>query len=169
MGICKPTNRIPKRHLRRRELPARKIDLTRPQSLTRRDLKALRLALDEAGYPVSSLRAAWKDAKNGEIAADLIGFIRTLSMGDPLVPVEVRVKNAMAEVRRLRRWTKPQQKWLDRIEAHLLRFSLIDREDFEEPPFRQKGGYDRINQQLGEELDTVLTTLRTHMFPSQTG
>ena len=56
------------------DIAALKVVMTRPRDLTRRDLKALALRLDQAGYPVSALRTAWQDLTNQDIAASLIGF-----------------------------------------------------------------------------------------------
>ena len=67
----------------------------RPRELTRAELKELRLALDRKGYTEANLRRAWADAKNEDIAASIIGFIRQAAIGDPLVPIEERVGTAM--------------------------------------------------------------------------
>jgi type I restriction enzyme, R subunit len=47
-----------------------------PRALTRADLKALRLELDKQGFSEAALRHAWKQAKNEDIAASVVGFIR---------------------------------------------------------------------------------------------
>jgi type I restriction enzyme R subunit len=61
----------------------------RPPDLTRAELKALRLALDNAGYSETALRTAWRDATNADIAASIIGFIRQAALGDPLLPTRI--------------------------------------------------------------------------------
>ena len=56
----------------------------RPRELTRADLKALRTELDQQGFSEAALRHAWKQAKNEDIAASIVGFIRQAALGDPL-------------------------------------------------------------------------------------
>src|SRR4051812_17333922 len=48
----------------------------RPRELTRAELRKLRLELDALGYSEKSLQRAWSDAKNEDIAASIMGFIR---------------------------------------------------------------------------------------------
>ena len=49
-------------------------------------MKALRLELDQQGFSETTLRTAWKQAKNEDIAASIVGFIRQAALGDPLMP-----------------------------------------------------------------------------------
>src|SRR5262249_2806049 len=79
-------------------IAALKVVVQRPRDMTRADLKALRTALDQKGYSEASLRRAWADAKNVDIAASIIGFVRQAALGDPLVPYADRVRTAMQRV-----------------------------------------------------------------------
>ena len=65
----------------------------RPRELTRKDLKALAVLLDDKGFSETSLRTAYGRARNADIAAHIIGFIRQAALGDPLVPYPTRVDN----------------------------------------------------------------------------
>ena len=67
----------------------------RPRELTRDDLKTLRMELGQQGLLREALRTAWKQAKNEDIAATIVGFVRQAALGDPLVPWADRVKMAM--------------------------------------------------------------------------
>ena len=96
-------------------IAALKLVVQRPRDLTRTDLKELRLALDRKGYSEANLRRAWADAKNEEIAASIIGFVRQAALGDPLTPYEDRVRTAMRTIMASRSWTEPQKRWLKRI------------------------------------------------------
>jgi type I restriction enzyme R subunit len=96
-------------------IAALKLVVQRPRDLTRTDLRALRMALDQKGYSEANLRRAWADAKNEDIAASIIGFVRQAALGDPLVPYADRVKAAMQSVLQGRKWTDPQKRWLRRI------------------------------------------------------
>ena len=90
-------------------IAALKLVVERPRDLTRADLKALRMALDQKGYSEANLRRAWADAKNVDIAASIIGFVRQAALGDPLVPYRDRVTAAMQRVLTSRAWTDPQK------------------------------------------------------------
>ena len=68
------------------KIAALKIVVQRPQELTREELRQLRLELDAAGFTDSKIKRAWADARNEEIAASVIGFIRQAALGDPLIP-----------------------------------------------------------------------------------
>ena len=57
-------------------IPALLAVIQRPRELTRKELKALKLALDEKGYTEANLKTAWAEVTNREIAASIIGFIR---------------------------------------------------------------------------------------------
>ena len=96
-------------------IAALKLVVQRPRDLTRADLKELRLALDRKGYSEANLRRAWADAKNEDIAASIIGFVRQAALGDPLVPYGDRVRSAMRTIMASRHWTEPQKRWLKRI------------------------------------------------------
>ena len=63
------------------QIPALAIVCQRPRELTRKALKELKLALDQAGYTEKNLQVAWKDWKNEDIAADIISFIRRQGPG----------------------------------------------------------------------------------------
>ena len=65
-------------------IAALKLVVQRPRDLTRADLKELRMALDQKGYSEANLRRAWADAKNVDIAASIIGYVRQAALGDPL-------------------------------------------------------------------------------------
>ncbi len=79
-------------------IAALKLVVQRPRDLTRADLKELRMALDLKGYSEANLRRAWADAKNEDIAASIIGFVRQAALGDPLMPYSERVRAAMQKV-----------------------------------------------------------------------
>ncbi|RWQ14151.1 type I restriction-modification system endonuclease [Mesorhizobium sp.] len=141
-------------------IAALKLVVTRPRDLTRADLKELRLALDRKGYSEANLRRAWADARNEEIAASIIGFVRQAAIGDPLTPYEDRVRAAMRMIMASRQWTEPQRKWLERIERQMVIGTVLDRTSFDEQPFAGLGGYPRINRVLDGQLDGIIKQLQ---------
>ena len=86
-----------------------------PRELTRAALKELALALGAEGFSEASIRAALRDARNEDIAATLVGYVRQAALGDALVPWSTRVEKAMAKILKSRSWTQPQRQWLERI------------------------------------------------------
>ncbi len=66
--------------------------------------------LDEKGFSEEFLNTAWKSVKNVDIAADVIAFIRTLSLVTDLVFPELLIKSAIDKIKRKKDWNKIQLK-----------------------------------------------------------
>ena len=137
-------------------LPAMIVVTQRPRELTRAQLKQLVMALDAAGYSEINLRTAWRQAKNEDIAATIIGFIRQAALGDPLVPYSKRVERAMEQVLGRGEWTPPQRQWLERIGKQLVKNVVVDQQALNEGQFQARGGFSRINKVFGGRLDHIL-------------
>ncbi|ACT03355.1 type I restriction-modification system endonuclease [Paenibacillus sp. JDR-2] len=148
-------------------IPALTIICTRPNDLTRDELRRLRVELDQKGYSEKMLQAAWRDAKNEDIAADIISFIRQQALGDPLISHEERIEGAMKKIYDMKVWSKVQKDWLKRIEKQLLQESVLDpnpEKAFEVEPFKSKGGYKQLNKIFDGEMDTIVTTINTALY-----
>ncbi len=126
-------------------VPALSLVLTRPRELTRAALKELALALQEQHFTEATLRAAYRDASNQDIAAGLIGFVRRAALGDALEPWPLRVDRAMARLRARQAWTAPQRQWLDRIATLVKEMGVADPALVDEGLFAQHGGMKRLN------------------------
>lgn len=149
------------------EIPALQLVCTRPSDLTREQLRELRLTLDQHGYNETSLQTAWRDARNEEIAADIISFIRQQALGDPLVSHEERIKAAMKRVYQMQNWPPVQRKWLERIEQQLLKESVLDPDPeraFESEPFKSKGGYKQLDKIFNRQLDEIVYTINDALY-----
>lgn len=114
-----------------------KLCATRPRDLTRQTLKELQLELDKQGFSETRLRVAWREAKNEEIAATIIGYVRNAILNTPLDPFGERVSRAMKEILASQSWTKPQRSWLERIGKQFKENKLVDRHSFDEGVFRE--------------------------------
>jgi type I restriction enzyme R subunit len=145
-------------------IAALKIVVQRPRDLTRANLKELRMALDQKSYSEANLRRAWHDAKNVDIAASIIGFVRQAALGDPLVPYADRVKAAMERVLKSRKWTDPQRRWLRRIGEQVEKEIVVDRDALDGDPFASHGGFTRLNKVFDGELESVLTGINEEMW-----
>src|SRR6185437_11620126 len=122
--------------------------LTRPRELTRKDLRELLLALDQAGFTERNLEVAWREMTNQDIAARILGFIRQAALGDALIPYEERVDSALKKILASQAWTAPQRRWLQTIAEQTKVNLLVDRECLDEPDLifrREGGGFKRLD------------------------
>ena len=146
------------------DLPALKVVMQRPRDLTRQQLRELRLALDDAGYTESQLRAAWKDTSNQDIAASIIGFIRAQALGSPLIPYADRIDRALQKILASQAWTGPQRRWLERIGSQLQQEIIVDKEALDRGQFQAQGGFRRLNKVFGGKLEEVLGDLHEELW-----
>jgi len=146
------------------KIQALHIVCTKPSELDRKSLRELKIALDQEGFSTNALKSAWKDAKNEEIAADIISFIRTLSIGSSLVSHEARIKNATTKIRDSKDWNKVQLKWIDRFEKQLLKETVLRIEDLDESPFEGSGGFNRLNKIFDNQLAAVVAELNKNLY-----
>lgn len=141
--------------------------VNRPKDLTREQLRNVRLLLDQHGFSEVSLKSAWRNQTNQEIAASIIGYIRQAAIGEALLPFDQRVANAMQKIYALQQWTPVQRKWLDRLARQLVHEVIIDLQQVNEA-FRNDGGLKSLNRNLGGHLDRVLEALNENLW-SQVG
>ncbi|MET1256394.1 type I restriction-modification system endonuclease [Aliikangiella maris] len=137
--------------------------VNRPKDLTRAELKAIKLQLDNEGFSEANLATAWRNQTNQDIAASIIGYIRQAALGEALIPFEMRVNKAMEIIYTLKPWTPVQRKWLARLAKQLIHEVIIDRDFVNDlPAFR--GGAKQLDKVLGNQLDMVLEQLRGHLW-----
>ncbi|MCD4763224.1 MAG: type I restriction-modification system endonuclease [Desulfobacterales bacterium] len=139
----------------------------RPRELTRASLRQLKIELDKHGFTEPNLKIAWREWKNEDIAADIISFIRRLTLGDPLVSHEERIKEAMKKVYALEDWTKIQRKWLEQIERQLIAETIVNKEDLEKGAFKAKGGFNKLNKIFRGKLINVLDKIKKSLYPDE--
>ena len=147
-------------------VPAMVAATQRPRELTRRELKELAVLLDAQGFSEASLRRAYGSARNADIAAHILGFVRQAALGDPLVPYETRVENGVQRILASRAWTPKQKQWLTRIGRALKAQPVGDPDILAEPLFAQAGGFAVIDQEFDSGLDDVLKDLNAAIWDS---
>lgn len=140
--------------------------VNKPRDLTREQLKEVKLLLDGAGYSEAKLQSAVRNQTNQDIAASIIGHIRRAALGEPLVPFEQRVAQAMQRLYQQHNFTPNQRKWLERLAKQLVHEVVVDRE-FVNNSFANDGGAKRLNAVLDEQLDTVLGELSEGIWLQQ--
>jgi len=146
------------------KIAALTVVVQRPRELTRAQLRELRLELDRMGYSETNLRRAWQETKNEDIAASIVGFIRQAALGDPLVPYEERVRNAMKRILAKRAWTEPQRKWLQRIGEQVVRELVVDHSALDQEPFQKDGGFNRLNRIFDGQLEAILGEINEELW-----
>ena len=149
------------------DLPALTTVLTKPWELSRKDLRDLKLALDQRGYSETTLATAWRETTNQEMAASIMGWIRQAALGDPLMPYEQRVERALQRILASRSWSKPQRDWLQRIANQTKAITIVDREALDDDALffkREGGGWPRLNRVFGGELDGVLQQFQREVW-----
>lgn len=148
-------------------VPAMIAATQRPRELTRRELKQLAALLDERGFSEASLRRAYGSARNADIAAHIIGFVRQAALGDPLVPYETRVENGLQTILAQRAWTQKQRQWLTRIGRALKAQPIGDPEILSDPLFAQAGGFEAVDREFDHALGDVLKDLNAAIWGGQ--
>ncbi|MDP3301486.1 MAG: type I restriction-modification system endonuclease [Sulfuricurvum sp.] len=146
------------------KIAALKAVIDRPRDLTRNDLKTLRLMLSEHSFNETHLHTAWKEAKNVDIAATIIGYIRSAALGSPLIPYEQRVDNALVKIKGSRKWSPNQERWLERLATQIKANIILDDEAFEAAPFKDHGGRERIEVFLDGKLDEILDDFSMYIW-----
>ncbi len=146
------------------KLPALLVVTQRPRDLTREDLRQLKLALDQEGFSEKSIQTAWRDQKNEDIAATIVGYIRQLSLGSPLMPYSERVDRALQRLRKAHKFTDPQTKWLDRIAKQVKLETVVDRASLDAGQFKTDGGFARLNKVFDGKLESVLGELAEEVW-----
>ncbi len=137
--------------------------VNRPKDLTRQQLREVRLLLDQNGFSEASLKSAWRNQTNQEIAASIIGFIRQAAIGEALLPFDQRVANAMQKIYGQQPWTTMQRKWLERLAKQLVLEVVIDPQQVNDA-FRIDGGIKALDRNLGGNLDLVLQALNDNLW-----
>lgn len=137
--------------------------VNRPKDLTREQLREVRLLLDQHGFSEASLKSAWRNQTNQEIAASIIGYIRQAAIGEALLPFDQRVAKAMQTIYVQQPWTPVQRKWLDRLAKQLVHEVVIDQLQVNDA-FRNDGGLKALDRNLGGNLERVLEALNDNLW-----
>jgi type I restriction enzyme R subunit len=148
----------------RNKIAALNIICTKPSTLTRKELKEIRLLLDNQGFNKNNLNTAYKEVTNTEIVADIIAHIRTSALGENLVSHRQRISNAVTKLKESNNWNQIQIKWLDRIEKQLQKESIITLEDLDKPPFILDGGLKRLDKVFKNETKNIIIQLNKYLY-----
>jgi type I restriction enzyme R subunit len=144
------------------KIEAIRILLDRPQYWSTDALAELRqkLATTPERFTDDRLEKAHA-AKYHKNLVDIISMVKHAAKEEePLLTAPERVERAFTRVTAGRQFTEDQQKWLDRIRAHLVVSLTIDREDFENVPILlDAGGWSRANRAFNGKLPELVEEL----------
>ncbi len=110
-------------------------------------------------------RSKVRGAGATRLLTDVVSLVRfAIHRDDKLVPfaeqVEERFQSWMAQQENKgSRFTAEQRVWLYAIKDHIAASFGIEKDDFDDVPFNQKGGLGRVYELFGERLDPLLREL----------
>ncbi len=138
--------------------------INKPWALTRQSLKELAVELDLNHFREKDLQTAWKETKQEEIAARIIGFIRQASLGEALIPWEQRVDKALEKILDSQPWKTPQRDWLILIAAQMKATTIVDEAALNQGIFQHQGGIKRANKLFEKPVIEVLEQFNQAMW-----
>lgn len=138
--------------------------INKPWALTRLSLKQLAVELDLNHFREKDLQTAWKETKQEEIAARIIGFIRQASLGEALIPWEQRVDKALEKILNGQPWKTPQRDWLILIAAQMKATTIVDEAALNQGIFQHQGGIKRANKLFEKPVIEVLEQFNQAMW-----
>lgn len=130
--------------------------INKPWGLSRQSLKELAVELDRNRFREQDLQAAWRDVKQEEIAARIIGFIRQAALGEALIPWEQRVDNALDKILNSQPWKTPQRQWLQLIAEQMKATTIVDEAALNQGIFKHQGGIKRADKLFEQPVSQVL-------------
>ncbi|CNH31796.1 DEAD/DEAH box helicase [Yersinia massiliensis] len=144
--------------------PALQAVINHPRDLTRKGLVELQEWFDRQHFEESSLRSAWKETRNEDIAARLIGHIRRAAVGDVLKPFDERVDHALERIKGENDWNSEQEAWLDRLATALKEKVVLDDDVFKTGNFHRRGGKPMLQRTFDDGLDSVLDKFSDYIW-----
>ena len=144
--------------------PALQAVINRPRDLTRKGLVELQEWFDRQHFEESSLRSAWKETRNEDIAARLIGHIRRAAVGNALKSFDERVDHALERIKDENDWSDEQISWLDRLAQALKEKVVLDDDVFKTGNFHRRGGKPMLQRTFDDNLDSVLDKFSDYIW-----
>lgn len=159
------------------QITALQVMYTKPwaKRLKYKDIKALAKAIEatpRAWTPESLWRAyetlhgsKVRGAAAPRLLTDMVSLVRyALHQEDELAPFQERVEARFAnwvaqQENRGRKFTPEQIEWLKLIKDQIVTSFKIERDDFDDVPFNQRGGLGKVVKVFGSEFDGLLDEL----------
>src|SRR5262249_44499456 len=143
-----------------------RILLNRPQDWSTDALAELRqkLATTPERFTLHNLEKAHA-AHYHKNLVDIISMVKHAAKdAEPLLTAGERVERAIQKVTGGKTFTEEQQKWLERVRAHLLVSLTLDRDDFDNVPvLLDAGGWGRASRAFDGELERLIQEINVAM------
>lgn len=142
-------------------IDALSILLTKPANVDTKVLADLRRKLDTRPerFTLDNLRRAYQYE-----LADIVSIIRHAASGEPLMSAAQRVDRAIQSVTAGKVFNPLQELWLRTIRDFLVENLIIERGDFNSPPFSRHGGWMKAEQVFGGQLAPLLNSINVGML-----
>jgi type I restriction enzyme, R subunit len=145
-------------------IEAVRILLNRPQDWSTAALAELRqkLATTPERFTFDNLQKAHAVRYHKNLV-DIISMVKHAAREEePLLTASERVERAFVRITAGRQFAEDQQKWLDRIRAHLVVSLSIDRDDFDNVPvLLDPGGWKPADRAFDGQLEKLLCEINT--------
>ncbi len=128
----------------------------KPWELTRQSLKELAVELERNRFREKDLQTAWREVKQEDIAARIIGFIRQAAIGEALIPWEQRIDQALEKLLQRQPWKTPQKQWLELIAKQMKATTIVDEAALNQGIFKDQGGIQRASKLFEQPITEVL-------------
>ena len=138
--------------------------INKPWSLSRKSLKELAVELENNHFREKDLQIAWREVKQEEIAARIIGFIRQAALGEALIPWEERVDKALEKILNSQPWKTPQRDWLKLIAEQMKATTIVDETSLNQGIFKHQGGIKRANKLFERPVTDVLEEFNRQLW-----
>ena len=145
-------------------IEAIRLACTKPSSMTRAQLKELKLLLDKENFTISSLNEATSNVKNEQIVAEIIAYVRQAVLKTPVYNHEERVKAAFKKLISEEKFNKMQLDLLEKIKTYMLHESILNAETFDAPVFKMEGGFSRFDKKFTGKLNDIIERINTYIF-----
>ena len=146
------------------KIEAIRLACTKPSSMTRAQLKELKLLLDKENFTISSLNEATSNVKNEQIVAEIIAYVRQAVLKTPVYNHEERVKAAFKKLISEEKYNKMQLDLLEKIKTYMLHESILNAETFDDPVFKMEGGFSRFDKKFAGKLNDIIERINTYIF-----
>lgn len=138
--------------------------INKPWALSRQSLKELAVELDRNRFREKDLQSAWREVNQEEITARIIGFIRQAALGEPLIPWEERVDDALEIILNSQPWKTPQKQWLKLIADQMKATTIVDEPALDQGIFKHQGGIRRANKLFEKPITEVLDQFNRQLW-----
>ncbi|MDO4628661.1 MAG: type I restriction-modification system endonuclease [Planctomycetia bacterium] len=138
---------------------------TRPNDITRAQMKELVRELESKSFNILHLNAASKKVRNEDIVAHIISHIRHVLSGTPIYDHQKRVTAAFERLCSMYTFTETQMRFLDHIQKYMMDpGNVLNTDTFNAEQFKYNGGFDRYNKRFDGNLLEIIQEINHYIY-----